>query len=158
MESFTNGEWLARVADSRALRVQRIRCGKGVRLQASLPRVSQAGRGAAEGPGSAGAGVKVSPLPGASPEPPGEVVGKVWDACAVEGAAAKLATALVLGEAAAARRSCGPGESLLVRGAWSCPPVLHRAVRMPFRNRAGWGRGWQRDLVHCREGNLPGAG
>lgn len=56
------------------------------------------GPGAAEGPGAAGAGVKVSSLPGANPEPPGEVVGKVWDACAVEAAAAKLAAALVPGK------------------------------------------------------------
>lgn len=38
------------------------------------------GPGAAEGPEAAGAGVKVSPLPGAITEPLGEVVGKVWDA------------------------------------------------------------------------------
>lgn len=99
------------------------------------------GPGAAEGPRAAGAGVKVSPLPGARAEPPGEVVSEVWDACAVEGAAAKLVAALVPGEAATTGISCGPVESQLVQGAGSCPPVLQRAARLLFRNRAGWGRG-----------------
>lgn len=75
------------------------------------------GPGAAEGPRAAGAGVKVSRLPGTGAEPPGEVVRKVWDACAVEGAAAKLAAALVPGEAATAGISCGQSESQLVQGA-----------------------------------------
>lgn len=79
------------------------------------------GPGAAEGPGAAGAGVKVSSLPGANPEPPGEVVGKVWDACAVEAAAAKLAAALVpgkrprAGEAAARAKAYSCGESGALR-------------------------------------------
>lgn len=88
--------------------------GSGCRYpRRGFPRRAGGGRGAT----AAGAGVKVSPLPGTGAEPPGEVVRKVWDACAVEGAAAKLAAALVPGEAATAGISCGPSESQLVQGA-----------------------------------------
>lgn len=110
MEPFTNGEWLARVTDSRALRVQTVRCGTGGLAAGSPPRVSQAGRGRRRGQGAAGAGVKVSPLPGASTEPSGEVVGKVWDARAVERGGGKVGSSVVPGEAATARANanwCG---------------------------------------------------
>lgn len=58
--------------------------------------------------------MKVSSLPGASTEPPGEVVGKVWDACVVDGGGGKVGSCAGPGGSGG-----GPGESLLVRGAGS---------------------------------------
>lgn len=53
MEPFTNGEWLARVADARALRVQRVRCGTGSGCRhpplRGFPRRAGGGRGARGG-------------------------------------------------------------------------------------------------------------
>lgn len=159
MESFTNGEL---ASPSRAFPGSRGPEGQmrpGGRAAGIPAKGFPGGPGAAEGPGAAGAGVKVSPLPGPAPNLQLRSSAKFGMLARWRGRRQSWQLRWSRGKlSAAAGRSCGPGESLLVRGVWSSRPVLHRAVRVPFRNRAGWGRGWQRDLVHCREGNLPGAG
>lgn len=64
MEPFTNGKWLVRDSDSSAFRVQRVSCGTGVGLPGVPAQGFPGGLGAADGPGAARAGVKVSPAPG----------------------------------------------------------------------------------------------
>lgn len=140
MEPFTNGEWLVRDSDSRAFRVQRVSCGTGVGLPVVPAKGFPGGLGAADGPGAARAGVKVSRLLGTAPSR--QV--KQWQSLGCLGGgrgSSKVGNRVGPWGGGHGRDKRRPGESQLVLGAWSCLPVLQLAARMPFRNRAGWGCG-----------------
>lgn len=142
MEPFTNGEWPARGADSRGSQGPEGQgVARGIGLQASpaegFPGVP--GWGSSRGgPGAAGAGVKVSPLPGGRRRGSRQSLGCLRGG---GGGGEVGGCAGPRGEGAAAGIRCGPGESQLERGAGSGELSARPSPSRPSARLSVTGRG-----------------